>query len=418
MSNKKIADRFNRDFELGKVFTPSAPIDQLSLFAGRVSQRRAVVDAIFQRGRHAMLFGERGVGKTSLASVLREHLESIGQFIVAPRVNCDDSDDYSTIWLKVFGDLRVSEKRRAVGFTPEVQQVVRSVSDSIGEGTSVTPHLVRQLLEELGKQTILIVIIDEFDRAASRVGTQFADTIKMLSDQSVPVTLVLVGVGETVSSLINEHASIERALAQVRVPRMSTSELQEIVDGGLSEVGMSADTVARDQIAALSQGLPHYTHLITLYAARNANDSGLDVVGLENVAAGIREAVENAQETITTTHHRAVMSTRSDSLYRQVALACALAHTDERGYFPAGAAREPMAAIMGKHYAIPAFAKHMNEFCGDQRGPILEKIGTQRNYRFRFHNPLHPPYIIMSGIAQGLIAEDKAISIQNGAGKS
>ncbi len=405
----------NREIQLGEVFTPAAPIDQLSLFAGRISQRRSVVDAIFQRGRHAILFGERGVGKTSLASVLREYLESLGQIIVAPRVNCDDGDDYSTIWFKAFGDLQVIESRRGMGFTPEVQAIVRSASDSIGNLESVTPHYVRQLLEQLGEQTILIVIVDEFDRVASRVGTQFADTIKMLSDQSVPVTLVLVGVGETVSSLISEHASIERALAQVRLPRMSTSELQEIVDGGLSEVGMSAETVARDRIAALSQGLPHYTHLIALYAARDANDAGLDVVGVENVAAGIREAVENAQETITTTHHRAVMSTRSDSLYRHVALACALTETDERGYFTAGAVREPMAAIMGKPYAIPAFAKHMNEFCGDLRGPILEKFGTQRNYRFRFHNPLHPPYIIMSGIAQGLIAEDTAVSIQNGA---
>ncbi len=70
---------------------------------------------------------------------------------------------------------------------------------------------------------------------------------------------------------------------------------------------------------------------------------------------------------------------------------------------------------MGRRYEIPAFAKHMNEFCGVGRGPILDKIGTRRNYRFRFRNPLLPPYIIMSGIAQGLINADDAARIQNGA---
>ena len=278
----------------------------------------------------------------------------------------------------------------------------------------MTPHEVRLLLERLGEQTLLVVIVDEFDRVASRIRTQFADTIKMLSDQAVPATMVLVGVGETVSALIGEHESIERALAQVRVPRMSTSELRQIVDGGLSQVGMRAEAVARDRIAALSQGLPHYTHLITLYAARNANDAESDAVQVSDVAAGIQEAVENAQETITTTHHRAVMSARADSLYRQVALACALARTDELGYFTAGAVRRPMAAIMGRPYAIPAFAKHMNEFCDDKRGAILEKIGTRRNYRFRFRNPLLPPYIIMSGIAQEVISTDDAARIQSG----
>ena len=135
----------------------------------------------------------------------------------------------------------------------------------------------------------------------------------------------------------------------------------------------------------------------------------------EDVAAGIRDAAANAQETIMTTHHRAVMSARADSLYRQVALACALTQPDELGYFTAGAVRRPMAAIMGKPYAIPAFAKHMNEFCSEERGAILEKIGTRRNYCYRFRNPLLPPYIVMSGVAQGLISDEDAARVQNGA---
>lgn len=405
-------NKLERDLRLGEVFTPAAPIDRLKLFAGREPQRRAVLDAILQRGRHAVLFGERGVGKTSLASVLREYLEEVGQSVLAPRVNCDDGDDYSAIWRKAFDDLQFIEHRRSVGFAPELREVVRSASDLIGGQDPITPHAVRMMLERLGRQTILVVIIDEFDRVARRLGTQMADTIKMLSDQSVPATLVLVGVGESVSSLIAKHESIERALAQVLVPRMSIPELQRIVDGGLAEVSMSADASARDRIAALSQGLPHYTHLITLAAARDANDAESDTVGLDNVTAGIRSAVANAQETITTTHHRAVMSARSDSLYRQVALACALAQCDELGYFTAGSVRRPMAAIMGRPYEIASFAKHMNEFCGDERGAVLEKIGSRRNFRYRFRNPLLPPYIVMSGITSNLIGDDEAARIQ------
>lgn len=410
-----VSDGFERDLRLGEVFTPSAPIDRLSLFAGRDQQRRAVLDAILQRGRHAVLFGERGVGKTSLASVLREFLEEAGQSVIAPRVNCDDGDDYSAIWRKAFDDLQFIEHRRSVGFTPELREVVRSANDLIGRQEHVTPHEVRLLLERLGAQTLLVVIVDEFDRVADRLSTQFADTIKMLSDQSVPATLVLVGVGDSVNTLIAKHESIERALAQVRMPRMSVPELRQIIDAGLAEVGMTAEVAARDRIASLSQGLPHYTHLIALAAARRANDAASDQVRAEDVAAGIRDAAANAQETTMTTHHRAVMSARADSLYRQVALACALTRPDELGYFTAGAVRRPMAAIMGKPYAIPAFAKHMNEFCSDARGAILEKIGTRRNYRYRFRNPLLPPYIVMSGVAQGLISDEDAARVQNGA---
>ncbi len=405
-------NNLERDLRLGEVFTPAAPIDRVRLFAGRESQRRAVIDAILQRGRHAALFGERGVGKTSLASVLQEYLEEAGQTVIAPRVNCDYGDDYTAVWRKAFDDLQFIEQRRGVGFAPKLQQIVRSASELIAGDEPITPHAVRLLLEQIGTRTILVVIVDEFDRVAHRIGTQMADTIKMLSDQSVPATLVLVGVGESVSSLIAEHESVERALAQVLMPRMSISELQQIIDGGLLEVDMTAQPNARDRIATLSQGLPHYTHLITLAAAREANDETLDCIDLAHVAAGIRIAVANAQETITTMHHRAVMSARADSLFPQVALACALAQRDELGYFTAGAVRRPMRAIMGKPYEIASFAKHMSEFCSDKRGAILDKIGTRRNFRYRFRNPLLPPYIVMNGITQGLISDAEAAHIQ------
>ena len=408
-------NKYERDLRLAQVFSPAAPIDRLSLFAGRVQQRGAVLDAITQRGRHAVLFGERGVGKTSLASVLREYLTDAGESVIAPRVNCDDGDDYSAIWRKVFDGLQLIEQRRSLGFASRIEEIVRSAGDLMDDSQPISPHQVRQALELIGRQALLIVIIDEFDRVAGRLDTPFADTFKMLSDQSVPATVVLVGVGETVSTLIREHESIERALAQVRVPRMSPSELQQIIDGGLVEVGMTVTPTARRRIVTLSQGLPHYTHLITLYAARSANESDSNELRPQDVNAGIHTAVQNAQETITTTHHRAVMSARSDSLYRQVALACALAPTDERGYFTASSVRAPMSAIMGKPYDIPAYARHMNEFCEDARGAILTKIGTRRNFRFRFRNPLLQPYIIMDGLAQELIGEKQIADIQNGA---
>jgi hypothetical protein len=44
--------------------------------------------------------------------------------------------------------------------------------------------------------------------------SEFRSLIKVLSDNSVPATLVLVGVADSVDALIVEHQSIERALVQ------------------------------------------------------------------------------------------------------------------------------------------------------------------------------------------------------------
>ena len=53
--------------KINGAFTPGAPIDSRDLFAGRTRQIDKAINTIFQRGQHAIIFGERGVGKTSLA---------------------------------------------------------------------------------------------------------------------------------------------------------------------------------------------------------------------------------------------------------------------------------------------------------------------------------------------------------------
>lgn len=399
-------DQFERDIRLGQVFSPAAPVDKLRLFAGRAQQRADVIDAVLQRGRHAVLFGERGVGKTSLSSIIKEYLEKMGKSVIAPRVNCDYADTFLSIWRKVFREFQYIEERQQIGFGGETTSILHSVGEQL-EGRDVTPDDVRAVLGAVGKDRILIVIIDEFDRIADKTGALFSDTIKTLSDQSAPATVVLVGVADTVETLIREHESVERALAQIRVPRMSPDELNEIITLGLKEVGMAIRDDARARLVALSQGLPHYTHLVGLYAARNANRNSRLEVDRIDIQAGVVEAVKNAQESIVATHHRAVMSARGESLYRQVALACALARTDERGYFTASSVRRPMSVIMGRAYDIPAFARHMNEFCEPSRGPLLHRIGVPRNYRFRFVNPLMQPFVIMDGMSKGLVDDAK-----------
>src|ERR1044072_8194504 len=54
---------------VGEAFRPAAPVDDLELFAGRERQRGEVISAVTQVGYHVGLYGERGVGKTSLAGV-------------------------------------------------------------------------------------------------------------------------------------------------------------------------------------------------------------------------------------------------------------------------------------------------------------------------------------------------------------
>jgi hypothetical protein len=67
-------------------------------------------------------------------------------------------------------------------------------------------------------------------------------------------------VADTVTDLIAEHQSVERALVQIPMPRMSTEELAEIVNKALPRLNMTIDDVALNQICFFRGGSP-ITHI-------------------------------------------------------------------------------------------------------------------------------------------------------------
>ena len=60
---------------------------------------RRLIDAANQAGQHAIIYGERGVGKTSLANVLSSYLEPFtSEAIASARVNCYGETTYAQKW--------------------------------------------------------------------------------------------------------------------------------------------------------------------------------------------------------------------------------------------------------------------------------------------------------------------------------
>src|SRR6266566_5989502 len=87
------------------------------------------IDAINQKGQHAIIFGERGVGKTSLSNVLSSFLGSSGSIVLSPRVNCDGQDTFDSIWRKVFDQITRTKSVQGAGFVSHKTQTVRRVSE-------------------------------------------------------------------------------------------------------------------------------------------------------------------------------------------------------------------------------------------------------------------------------------------------
>ncbi|MDB6033067.1 MAG: hypothetical protein JWM16_3405, partial [Verrucomicrobiales bacterium] len=263
-------------FRIGRTFTPSAPIDDATLFAGRRSQITKLVNAVTQRGQHAVLFGERGVGKTSLANVIKSFIGNSGSPFIVVSTNCETQTTFQSIWTNILNDIAFTQTKIGVGFNPPQHTEVSHIGAMLS--TDASPEEIRSILQRLGVPSI--IVIDEIDRVRDpATKTRLADTIKTLSDHVVDATLVLVGVADSLDQLISEHRSIERALVQIQMPRMSKGELEEIINKGLTALGMAIEGNAKNRIAALSHRLPHYTHTMALHAAQAADEQSAMTIG-------------------------------------------------------------------------------------------------------------------------------------------
>lgn len=385
-------------FEVRQTFSPAAPLDETALFAGRRIQLQKVLDATVERGKHVVLFGERGVGKTSMSRLLSKLFPPTSRHIFSIRAQADPSDDFDSIWRKVFKDIWVAVQRDGA----EIQRPLDQLYPD-----PIKPDDVRREMEACFKSNeIPIIVIDEMDKIKDRnTMSLMANTVKFLSDYSVNVTLILVGVADDVNDLISEHQSISRCLEQIMMPRMSIEERKEILEKTLPRLNMRIEPDGLFKIVYLSRGLPSYVHALGQASALNAITSRSLLIKVADVDAAVGRVLEKSEESVQESYDRATRSNRNDNLYKQVLLAAAMAEPDDRGAFAASALCRPLTGILhrDKEVAISAFHQHLQKFIGDERGKILVRRGQEGSYRYRFTDPMMQPYIIMKGIEQGLI---------------
>jgi Cdc6-like AAA superfamily ATPase len=385
-----------RIYDALDAFSPGAPIDALNLLAGRQTQIERMIETVMQRGQHAILYGERGVGKSSLANTFATKLLGGARSLTCIPVNCHPSDDFSAVWRKVFRRLDVEGQNLALKYPGPID-----------------PDEVVVELSGFALTTVPIIILDEFDKLPDKIVQNLvANTIKNLSDRSSRTTVIIVGVADSVSDLIEEHESIVRCLRQIPMQRMNPGELKEIVEKRLPALGMKIRPDALAYIVSLSRGLPHYTHLFGQQAAKKTLEHKELTVDIKYVEAAMSACIQETAQTIREQYHKATISPRKGNIYKEVLLAAALAQVDDLGYFAPTDLRRSLSEFLKKpDVKVSLFGQHLKNLCQPDRDKILEQIGSERKYRYRFVEPMMQPFILMQGLRDGLITRQQVMEL-------
>src|SRR5262249_55065434 len=152
------------------------------------------------------------------------------------------------------------------------------------------------------------------------------------------------------------------------------------------QVGITIEDKAKWEIVNLAKGLPAYVHGLGKFAALQA--VGLPVPRSKIIESDVDTAIDSllasSDQTFKDSYEAATRSNQPGNLLKQALTACALARTDDSGYFTPTAVREPLRSILDKDVEIANFQNHLLAFIDPKRNAILERIGQPRGYRFRF----------------------------------
>lgn len=306
------------------VFTPAQEIKDIDRFAGRDDELLALSTALQSDGAQIVLYGQRGVGKSSLARQLAKLATNDDELISRLKqppfepldflpiyISCDDSIvDIERLLLRLLSDedglapwvpFKVVEKKSSgeIGtkFSVKVIELGGKKTDAITERVqeiesdivSVFTTACRAVVKTGVAKHGLLIIVDEFDRIKNRSG--LASLLKTLGPEGV--TFALVGVATTVQDLVTEHESVARQLADgsVHVKPMRDDELQEIFDRAenLLEKKHTFSAEARSWIIKISRGHPFYVHLVGKHALLRSIATSTKEISLANAKEALSE---------------------------------------------------------------------------------------------------------------------------------
>jgi len=318
-------------------FTPGYPVP-VELFVGRAQQIREILRYIDQvsagKQENVFLVGDRGIGKSSLASFLRYYVNTQTD-ILGVHVFLGGTSTLEEMVHHIFEQILKETKGqpifRNIGkffgkYIREIGLFGISVSfsppeDDLRELVRKFPEALNNLLDGIKEQKKgLFIILDDINGLVEK--SEFANWYKSFVDEiathykNFPVFMMLIGLPEKRDKLSNLQPSLMRIFRVVEVGKLSDKEVEDFLLKAFQKVNMKIEPDALNLLVRYSSGLPIFMHEIgdaTFWADTDR------IVDKKDATNGILVAAQKVGEKYLDPNvYRAIRSQRYKSILRKL----------------------------------------------------------------------------------------------------
>lgn len=336
------------------VFTPHTPINQENLFRGRITEVQQILSTLNTPGQHVLLFGDRGVGKSSLANIASSKLIKIaGKDLVIKR--CSKSDSFSTIFesalMKCGIDISIQSKNISGSFSIKGIGCQESTEYNGFMDKVQSPSWIYEKLKDLNT----LLLIDEFDSIQNKEDKhKVAELIKLLSDSNSSFKIFVVGIAESAEELTAGHPS------------------------GSAKLKLNFTRDAKFRICRLSSGYPHFTHLISLKSAEGAIINEVTDIDIDDVNEAIEKSILDCENSLRQSYDETVKSSSTMIVYRKILYATALCYDE---FIRSKSIRFIYNLIFDEEITQQRLNQYLSKLVSNSNDKILRRL-TKGVYRF------------------------------------
>lgn len=259
-------DKHDFGMKLNEVVSPARPIRSIQYLKGRERELDAIERALFAPGRHAFIYGDRGVGKSSLAATVAFQYQSAEAEPIFVSGSSDDT--FKTVIANIAN--QALGRSRTESVKVQVHSGFEWRGLKLGCGKEISALDIAAQMQSVGDAADLLkqvaarhsekpmVVLDEFDAIADPgERNKFAALLKQLGDQSINLKFIFTGIGRTLEELLGAHQSAYRQLHTVELPRLGWDARRDIVTLAADVFDLEVDNDVNWRIAAVSDGYPY-----------------------------------------------------------------------------------------------------------------------------------------------------------------